>query len=67
MKMNKGDLVQVNIGYDTVEGDPLKCELKRAWGVITEIRREGERLMVHFIDVQTIGYKQQNFKDTFVR
>ena len=50
MKMNKGDLVQVNIGYGAVEGDPLKCELKKAWGVITEIRREGERLMVHFIE-----------------
>jgi len=49
MKIENGDLVQINLGFGTVEGDPLKCEMKRAWGVITEIRREGERLMVHFI------------------
>tara|TARA_R100000005_G_C4948945_1_gene170303 strand:- start:554 stop:796 length:243 start_codon:yes stop_codon:yes gene_type:complete len=49
MKMNKGDLVQVNLGFGTIEGVALKCEMKKAWGVITEILRGGERLMVHFI------------------
>lgn len=47
--MKIGNLVQINIGYFSVEGEPLLCEMKRAWGVITEIHREGEQLMVHFI------------------
>jgi len=44
-----GDLVRIDLGFGTVEGEPLKCERKFAWGLVTEIRREGERFMVHFI------------------
>ena len=50
MNINVGNLVRVNLGFGTVEGDPLKCERKYAWGLVKEIRREGERFMVHFIE-----------------
>ena len=50
MNINVGNLVRVNLGFGTVGGDPLKCERKYAWGLVKEIRREGERFMVHFIE-----------------
>ena len=50
MNINVGNLVRVNLGFFSVEGDPLKCERKYAWGLVKEIRREGERFMVHFIE-----------------
>lgn len=50
MNINVGNLVRVNLGFFSVEGDPLRCERKYAWGLVKEIRREGERFMVHFIE-----------------
>ena len=50
MNINVGNLVRIDLGFGTVEGDPLKCERKYAWGLVKEIRREGERFMVHFIE-----------------
>ena len=50
MNINVGNLVRIDLGFGTVEGDPLTCERKYAWGLVKEIRREGERLMVHFIE-----------------
>ena len=50
MNINVGNLVRVNLGFFSVEGDPLRCERKFAWGLVKEIRREGERFMVHFIE-----------------
>ena len=50
MNINVGNLVRVNLGFFPVEGDPLRCERKFAWGLVKEIRREGERFMVHFIE-----------------
>ena len=50
MNINVGNLVRIDLGFWSVEGDPLKCERKYAWGLVKEIRREGERLMVHFIE-----------------
>ena len=50
MNINVGNLVRVNLGFFSVEGDPLKSERKYAWGLVKEIRREGERFMVHFIE-----------------
>ena len=50
MNINVGNLVRINLGFFSVEGDPLKCERKYAWGLVKEIRREGERFMVHFIE-----------------
>ena len=50
MNINVGNLVRVNLGFFSVEGDPLKCERKYAWGLVKEIRSEGERFMVHFIE-----------------
>lgn len=50
MNINVGNLVRVNLGFFSVDGDPLKCERKYAWGLVKEIRREGERFMVHFIE-----------------
>ena len=47
--MKIGNLVQIDLGFGTVQGDTLRYERRFAWGIITEIRREGERLMVHFI------------------
>ena len=50
MNINVGNLVRIDLGFGTVDGDPLKCERKYAWGLVKEIRREGERFMVHFIE-----------------
>lgn len=50
MNINIGNLVRIDLGLWSVEDDPLTCERKFAWGLVKEIRREGERLMVHFID-----------------
>lgn len=50
MNINVGNLVRIDLGFFSVEGDPLKCERKYAWGLVKEIRREGERFMVHFIE-----------------
>ena len=50
MNINVGNLVRIDLGFWSVEGDPLKCERKYAWGLVKEIRREGERFMVHFIE-----------------
>ena len=50
MKINVGNLVRIDLGFWSVDGDPLKCERKYAWGLVKEIRREGERFMVHFIE-----------------
>ena len=50
MNINVGNLVRIDLGFGTVEGDPLRCERKYAWGLVKEIRREGERFMVHFIE-----------------
>ena len=50
MNINIGDLVRIDLGFWSLEDDPLKCERKYAWGLVMEIRREGERLMVHFIE-----------------
>ena len=52
MNINVGNLVRIDLGFGTVEGDPLKCERKYAWGIVKEIRgvHEGERFMVHFIE-----------------
>lgn len=47
--MKIGNLVRIDLGFGTVKGDPLRCERQFAWGLIKEIHREGERLMVHFI------------------
>jgi hypothetical protein len=52
MNINVGNLVRIDLGFGTVEGDPLRCERKYAWGLVKEIRgvHEGERFMVHFIE-----------------
>ena len=50
MNINVGNLVRIDLGFWSVDGDPLKCERKYAWGLVKEIRREGERFMVHFIE-----------------
>ena len=50
MNINVGNLVSIDLGFWSVDGDPLKCERKYAWGLVKEIRREGERFMVHFIE-----------------
>jgi len=50
MNINVGNLVRIDLGFCSVDGDPLKCERKYAWGLVKEIRREGERFMVHFIE-----------------
>ena len=63
MNINVGNLVRIDLGFGTVEGDPLKCERKYAWGLVKEIRREGERLMVHFIeDDREYLIKKHNIK-----
>ena len=52
MNINVGNLVRIDLGFWSVDGDPLKCERKYAWGLVKEIRgvHEGERFMVHFIE-----------------
>ena len=50
MNINVGNLVRIDLGFWSVDGDPLTCERKYAWGLVKEIRREGERFMVHFIE-----------------
>jgi len=50
MNINVGNLVRIDLGFWAVDGDPLTCERKYAWGLVKEIRREGERFMVHFIE-----------------
>ena len=66
MNINVGNLVRVNLGFFSVEGDPLKCERKYAWGLVKEIRREGERFMVHFIeDGHEFVIKRHDIKTVF--
>ncbi len=65
MNINVGNLVRIDLGFGTVEGDPLKCERKYAWGLVKEIRgvHEGERFMVHFIeDDREYLIKRHNIK-----
>jgi hypothetical protein len=50
MNINVGNLVRIDLGFGTVEGDPLTCERKYAWGLVKEICFGGERFMVHFIE-----------------
>ena len=50
MNINVGNLVRIDLGFWSLEDDPLTCERKYAWGLVKEIRREGERFMVHFIE-----------------
>ncbi len=38
MNINVGNLVRIDLGFGTVEGDPLRCERKYAWGLVKEIR-----------------------------
>ena len=49
MNINVGNLVKVDLGYFPSESDPLISTRKFEWAVVTEIRREGERLMVKFV------------------
>ena len=50
MNINVGNLVRIDLGFWSLEDDPLTCERKYAWGLVKEIRRDGERFMVHFIE-----------------
>ena len=50
MNINVGNLVRIDLGFWSVEDDPLTCERKYAWGLVKEICFGGERFMVHFIE-----------------
>ena len=50
MNINVGNLVRIDLGFWSLEDDPLTCERKYAWGLVKEICFGGERFMVHLIE-----------------
>ena len=50
MNINVGNLVRIDLGFGTVEGDPLTCERKYAWGLVKEIIGVQQRFVVHFVE-----------------
>lgn len=50
MNINVGNLVRIDLGFWSVEDDPLKCERKYAWGLVKEIIGVQQRFVVHFIE-----------------
>ena len=63
MNINVGNLVRVNLGFFSVEGDPLKCERKYAWGLVKKIIGVQQRFVVHFVeDGREHIYKRHDIK-----
>ena len=50
MNINVGNLVRIDLGFGTVEGDPLTCERKYAWALVKEIIGVQQRFVVHFVE-----------------
>ena len=50
MNINEGNLVRVDLGFWSMEDDPLKCERKYAWALVKEIIGVQQRFVVHFVE-----------------
>ena len=50
MNINVGNLVRIDLGFWSVEDDPLKCERKYAWGLVKKIIGVQQRFVVHFVE-----------------
>ena len=63
MNINVGNLVRIDLGFWSVEDDPLKCERKYAWGLVKKIIGVQQRFVVHFIeDGREHIYKRHEIK-----
>ena len=63
MNINVGNLVRIDLGFWSVEDDPLKCERKYAWGLVKKIIGVQQRFVVHFVeDGREHIYKRYNIK-----
>ena len=50
MNINEGNLVRVDLGFWSVEDNPLKCERKYAWALVKQIIGVQQRFVVHFVE-----------------
>ena len=63
MNINVGNLVRIDLGFWSVDGDPLKCERKYAWGLVKKIIGVQQRFVVHFVkDGREHIYKRHDIK-----
>ena len=50
MNINEGNLVRIDLGFWSVEDNPLKCERKYAWALVKKIIGVQQRFVVHFVE-----------------